>query len=245
MKRTGLLAVFSLFVFSIVLLVSISSLHAQNYKQRRLNLVRNHLVDPSHGAPITDTRVLNAMRTVPRHRFVAPSLRDEAYRNKPLPIAHGQTISQPYIVALMTQLLDPEPDDKILEIGTGSGYQAAVLSEVVSEVYSVEIIPELAESARTKLSRAGYDTVTVKQGDGYYGWKKHAPYDGIVVTAAPSSIPPPLMNQLKPMARLVIPVGPPFRTQRLMIVTKRDDGSFRKQTVLPVSFVPFQRSASK
>lgn len=240
-QRISCIAIIYVLVTSLLIGFS-NRLPAQNYEEKRQELVERHLVDPPHGVSINDTRVIEAMKTVPRHRFVPTSVRDQAYRNKPLPIGHGQTISQPFIVGLMTELLDPDTGARILEIGTGSGYQAAVLSEVDASVYSIEIIPELADSARDDLSEAGYDDVTVKQGDGYFGWKEYAPFDGIIVTAAPSSIPPPLMNQLKPGGRLVIPVGPQFRRQQLMTVTKQEDGTFKKRSVMPVRFVPFRRS---
>jgi protein-L-isoaspartate(D-aspartate) O-methyltransferase len=214
----------------------------ESYETRRNRMIDRHIVDPYHGASITDTYVIEAMRNVPRHKFVLKWYREFAYRNQPLPIGHDQTISQPYIVALMTQLLRPDPGDKILEVGTGSGYQAAVLAEIVDQVYSIEIIPELAKFARKNLSEAGYETVTVKQGDGYHGWKEHAPFDGIIVMAAPDTVPEPLKNQLKPGGRLVIPVGPSDGTQRLMTLEKRTDGSFRRDVVIPVRFVPFLRS---
>ncbi len=182
--------------------------------------------------------VLRAMGEVPRHELVPERLRNRAYLNRPLPIGYGQTISQPYIVAFMTDLLEPEEGDVMLEVGTGSGYQAAVLAELVDRVDSIEIIPELAERARRDLRRLGYDNVTVKQGDGYYGWEEHAPYDGIVVAAAASHIPPALVQQLKPGARLVIPVGGAFATQQLTLVEKTSDGKVKTRQLLPVSFVP-------
>ena len=159
---------------------------------------------------ITDRQVLRAMRAVPRHLFVPEEEQEYAYGDFPLPIGYGQTISQPYIVALMTDLLELREGDKVLEIGTGSGYQAAILAEIPGiEVYTVEIIPELAESARERLARLGYTRVHCKQGDGYYGWPEHAPYDAIIVTAAPDHVPQPLVEQLAPGGRLVIPIGPP------------------------------------
>ncbi|MBN1448018.1 MAG: protein-L-isoaspartate(D-aspartate) O-methyltransferase [Bacteroidetes bacterium] len=184
--------------------------------------------------------VLRAMRTVPRHRFVPEDMRAMAYADQPLPIGHGQTISQPYIVAYMTQVIDPKKDDVVLEIGTGTGYQAAVLSPLVEHVYTVEIISELAERARKRLSTLGYRNVTVRHGDGYHGWKEHGPYDAIVVTAASEHIPPPLVEQLKEGGSMIIPVGSPFRTQYLMLVEKRN-GEVRTRTLMPVRFVPFTR----
>jgi protein-L-isoaspartate(D-aspartate) O-methyltransferase len=182
--------------------------------------------------------VMKAMATVPRHHFVPAHLKYAAYENRPLPIGHGQTISQPYIVALMTDLLDVHPSDVILEIGTGSGYQAAILGTLVEKVFTIEIIRDLAEKARRRLSNLGYDRVHVYQRDGYYGLKERAPFDGIMVTAAARSIPPPLIQQLKPGGRMVIPVGNPFMTQQLMVVEKRKDGKITTSQILPVIFVP-------
>ena len=165
-------------------------------------------------------RVMEAMGRVPRHLFVPPDLEDLGYLNRPLPIGYGQTISQPYIVALMTDLLEPEPDHVAFELGTGSSYQAVVLAELVAEVYTVEIVPPLAASATERLRTLGYDNVTVRAGDGYHGWPEHAPFDIIVVTAAASHVPPPLIAQLKPGGRMVIPVGSPFLTQHLLLIEK-------------------------
>ena len=181
------------------------------------------------------------MSRVPRHEFVPDRQKRVAYQDRPLPIGYGQTISQPYIVALMTQLLELERDDRALEIGTGSGYQAAVLAEVIDSVFTIEIIEPLATSARARLRRLGYGGVRARHGDGYFGWPEHGPFDGIVVTAAATHIPPPLIEQLAVGGRMVIPVGPPFRTQQLMLVEKRRDGSVTQRSVAPVAFVPFTR----
>jgi protein-L-isoaspartate(D-aspartate) O-methyltransferase len=185
-----------------------------------------------------DNRVMEAMATVPRHEFVPTQERPHAYENRPLPIGYGQTISQPYIVALMTDLLNVGPNHRVLEVGTGSGYQAAILAELAAEVYTIEIIEELGEQARDRLRRLGYDKVTVRVGDGYYGWPQHAPFDGIIVTAAADHIPPPLIQQLKPGGRMVIPVGGPFMIQQLVLVEKEEDGKVKTRQVLPVRFVP-------
>ncbi|NIR28366.1 MAG: protein-L-isoaspartate(D-aspartate) O-methyltransferase [Gammaproteobacteria bacterium] len=182
--------------------------------------------------------VMQALGTVPRHRFVPQSLRERAYDNRPLPIGHGQTISQPYIVALMTDLLAVDDGGVVLEVGTGSGYQAAVLAELARAVYTIEIIEPLAEEARDRLARLEYDNVSVRHGDGYYGWADHAPYDGIVVTAAASHIPPPLVRQLKPGGRMVIPVGGQFMVQQLLLVEKSGEGEVTTRQILPVRFVP-------
>lgn len=185
-----------------------------------------------------DERVMAAMAAVPREQFVLPAYRHLAYQNTPLPIAAGQTISQPLIVALMTHLLDPQPEDVVLEVGTGSGYQAAVLAGLVLRVYSVEIVEELATEAAGVLARLGYDNVTVRAGDGYAGWPEHAPFDGIIVTAAAEEIPPPLLQQLKPGGKLVIPVGEEHGYQELLLVEVGDNGEVRERSMLPVRFVP-------
>ena len=185
-----------------------------------------------------DPKVMDAMRKVPRHEFVPRQVRDIAYENRPLPIGYGQTISQPYIVALMTDLLEPKPQQKVLEVGTGSGYQAAILAQLVAEVYTIEIIEPLGNEARERLKRLNYRNVHVRIGDGYYGWKEHGPYDGIVVTAAASHIPPPLIQQLKPGGRMVIPVGSRFMVQQLVLVEKDAKGKLTTRQILPVRFVP-------
>ena len=182
--------------------------------------------------------VMNAMRKVPRHRFVPASEVGAAYRNRPLPIGSGQTISQPYIVALTTDLIEPQKHHRVLEIGTGSGYQAAVLAELVQRVYTIEIVDALAREAQDRLRRLGYSNVEVRHGDGYAGWPEQAPFDGIVVTAAAPYVPEALVAQLKPGARMVIPVGPQYRTQEFTLVHKHADGSVTRRVVLPVMFVP-------
>ena len=186
-----------------------------------------------------DPRVMQAMASVPRHEFVPLQVRDIAYRNRPLPIGHGQTISQPYIVAIMTDLLNLNSKDKVLEIGTGSGYQAAILAELVEQVYTIEIIKPLANEARQRLQVLGYKNISVKLADGYYGWQEHAPFDAIIVTAAASHVPPSLIKQLKTGGRMVIPVGSRFMTQELLLINKEKQGKITTQQVLPVSFVPF------
>ncbi len=190
------------------------------------------------GRPALDERVLAALRKVPRHRFVPKKLQDCAYLNDPLPIGHGQTISQPYIVAIMTDLVQPQADFVVLEIGTGSGYQTAILAELVQQVYSLEIVDELAETARDRLQRLGYTNVEVRSGNGHFGWPEHAPYDAIVVTAAASGIPPPLIEQLKPGGTLIIPVGDRYFGQALIVVKKDNKGRIDQKNVLPVAFVP-------
>lgn len=191
------------------------------------------------GRPAFSKRVMDALGKVERHRFVPPEMVPRAYLNRPLPIGNDQTISQPYIVALMTDLLDLEGGEKVLEIGTGSGYQAAILAELGGRVFSVEIVPALAREARSRLDRAGYPTVAVRLGDGWAGWPEEAPFDAIIVTAAPESIPPPLLAQLRPGGRMVIPLGPAGVTQSLELLVKQADGSLLRRRVLPVAFVPF------
>jgi len=197
------------------------------------------------GRDITDRRVLEAMARVPRHRFVPEDLAYVAYADRPLPIGHGQTISQPYIVALMTQLVEPKPGDKALDIGTGSGYQAAVLAEVCKEVYSIEIVEPLAEEAKKRLAELGYKNVTVRHGDGYRGWKEHAPFDAIVVAAAPDKVPQPLVDQLAPGGRMVIPVGDSYWYQELLLIEKDAAGTVHRRNIAPVAFVPMTGEAQE
>lgn len=185
-----------------------------------------------------DPKVMQAITDVPRHEFVLKNLRQFAYLNRPLPIGHGQTISQPYVVALMTDLLKIQPGDKALEVGTGSGYQAAILSKLADKVYSIEIIKELHKRATKVLKQQGFHNVQTRSGDGYYGWQKVAPFDVIVVTAAASHVPPPLIKQLKPGGRMVIPVGSPFMVQQLILIEKDAKGKVKSKQILPVRFVP-------
>lgn len=182
--------------------------------------------------------VMQAMARVPRHEFVPEGLKPVAYENRPLPIGHGQTISQPYIVALMTELADVGRDAVVLEVGTGSGYQAAILATLAQRVYTIEIIEPLAREATARLTRIGYGNVEVRLGDGYYGWEEHAPFDAILVTAAAGHVPPPLIKQLKPGGRMIIPVGGRFLTQQLLLVQKTASGAIQTRQVLPVRFVP-------
>lgn len=193
---------------------------------------------------ISSNTVLAAMAKVPRHEFVPANVRREAYADRPLPIGHRQTISQPYVVAFMTEKLDPQPGEKVLEIGTGSGYQAAVLAQLVKEVYSIEIVEALAASAEKTLTRLGYDNVHVKAGDGYKGWPEHAPFDAIIVTCAPTKIPRPLIEQLREGGRMIIPVGPDGGIQELYLLEKKD-GEVTQKAVLPVRFVPMTGEARR
>jgi protein-L-isoaspartate(D-aspartate) O-methyltransferase len=190
------------------------------------------------GKSAFDERVMSVLARVPRHQFVPADQVTAAYRNRPLPIGHGQTISQPYIVALMTDLVRAEPDHKVLEVGTGSGYQAAVMAHLAKVVYTIEIVEPLGLQAAQRLSTLGYTNVQVRVGDGYNGWEEHAPFDTILVTAAASHIPPPLLRQLKAGGRMVIPVGAAFMVQQLMLVEKHLDGTVSTRQILPVAFVP-------
>ena len=199
----------------------------------RVRMVREQLA----ARGITDARVLSAMTRVPRHEFVPPGLRAQAYEDGPLPIGHGQTISQPYIVAFMTEALGPKPTDRVLEVGTGSGYQAAVLSGLVAEVYSIEIVGPLARRAEANLKELGYRNVKVRAGDGYLGWPEAAPFDAIIVTCAPEAVPQALVDQLKVEGRMIIPVGRTSGAQELYLLRKRAKG-LETQAVLPVRFVP-------
>ncbi len=187
---------------------------------------------------VRDQGVLAAMRTVPRHEFVPERYRDQAYNDHPLPIGLGQTISQPYIVAFMTELLKLEPEDRVFELGTGSGYQAAVASKVAGSVYTMEIYKDLADAAKERLEALEYKNVHSRYGDGYFGWKEKAPFDAIIVTAAADHIPPPLIEQLKPGGRLIIPLGSPFSIQQLVLVTKDLKGKVSERPVIAVRFVP-------
>jgi protein-L-isoaspartate(D-aspartate) O-methyltransferase len=204
--------------------------------------LRRQMVEQQiRGRDIREPAVLAAMEQVPRHLFVPEAERPEAYQDNPLPIGRGQTISQPYIVALMTSLLALDRDSKVLEIGTGSGYHAAVLSRVAGEVYTMEIVPALGEKARRTLARLGYDNVHVRIGDGYKGWREEAPFDAILLTAAPPQVPRPLLAQLKPGGRMVLPLG--TVQQELLVLTKRPDGTVETRNVLPVRFVPMTGEA--
>jgi len=204
------------------------------FRQARLAMVADQVA----ARGVMDPRVLDAMRAVPRHEFVPLTLRDDAYVDSPLPIGHGQTISQPYIVALMTELARPSPADRVLEVGTGSGYQAAVISRLVSRVFTVELVDPLAQSASAVLRRLGYANVTVRSGDGYLGWPEEAPFDIILVTAAPEEVPAALVAQLKPGGRLIVPVGRVWDVQDLQLIEKDAGGKVKARSVIPVRFVP-------
>ena len=214
------------------------SAQASDLVKARQQMVQEQL----SGRDIRDARVLAAMREVPRHEFVPVTERDEAYEDRPLAIGHGQTISQPYIVAFMTEKLAPKATDRVLEVGTGSGYQAAVLSRLVAEVYSIEIVEPLAKRAAADLARVGITNVKVKAGDGYAGWAEAAPFDAIIVTCAPDHVPDPLVKQLKENGRMIIPVGQEGGVQELYLLEKRG-GDVRRTAVLPVRFVPMTGGA--
>jgi protein-L-isoaspartate(D-aspartate) O-methyltransferase len=225
-----------------VLLVS-GGLYAQDVQQRRMGMLDQIDETMQETAGYTGVAQLSApvraaLARVPRHEFVPPEMREHAYLNRPLPIGSDQTISQPYIVALMTELAAVGPGARVLEVGTGSGYQAAVLAEIVEHVYTVEIIEDLGRRAQQTLRRLGYANVTVRIGDGYHGWPEQAPFDAILVTAAPESVPQPLIDQLKPGGRLVIPVGRQGEAQSLQVVTRDASGRVGVRDVLPVGFVP-------
>ncbi len=208
------------------------------FVEARLDMVSNQI----EARGLDDAQVLEAMKAVPRHRFVPDDMVELAYTDGPLPIGHGQTISQPQIVALMTQLLELEPCDKVLEIGTGSGYQAAVLAQLGVEVYTIEIVPELATRAETTLAELGYSAV-VREADGYFGWEESGPFDAIIVTAAPDHVPQPLVNQLADGGRLVIPIGPVGAVQTMWQFTVDDDGQLIGENFGAVRFVPFTRDS--
>lgn len=231
-----------LFIF-LLIIISVASVTAKDYEQERRALLKKIADDVRRTSMYLDKTALNehvmiAMSSVPRHKFVPKAYISYSYENRPLPIGEGQTISQPYIVAIMTDLLDLEPSDVVLEIGTGSGYQAAVLAELTGQVYTIEIIETLHKSATKRLAALGYANVETKLGDGYYGWEAHAPFDAIIVTAAAGQIPPPLIKQLKPGGKMVIPVGGAFLTQYLMLIEKQNDGKVTTRQILPVRFVP-------
>ncbi len=225
-----------LFVLSTLVTIVLTSPQSDKYTLLREGMVQTQISDRG----ITDRRVLNAFRKVPRHLFVPQNLQNEAYEDNPLPIGYGQTISQPYIVAMMTEAVKPASGKKALEIGTGSGYQAAVLAEIVDSVYTIEIVPELARQSSVLFKKLGYSNIVSKHGDGYKGWPEHAPFDIIIVTAAPDEIPEPLVDQLAENGRMVIPVGGSYTFQNLILATKKNGKIIEKRLTL-VRFVPFKR----
>jgi protein-L-isoaspartate(D-aspartate) O-methyltransferase len=214
--------------------------------EERALMVQRQIEHPTDGrVAVSDKAVLAAMKTVPRHVFVPEADRRRAYRDSPLPIGHGQTISQPYMVAIMTELLDLDRTKRVLEIGTGSGYQAAVLAQLTPHVYTIEIVEPLAQRAQSALKAQGRDDVNYRTGDGYHGWPEHAPFDVIIVTCASGHLPPPLWEQLAPGGRIVIPIGGVYEVQRLVVLTKQPDGTRRSRTVMPVRFVPMTGEAER
>jgi protein-L-isoaspartate(D-aspartate) O-methyltransferase len=247
MKRliSGAVTVFDVLVFLMMAaalgvgpLIETSAFAASSddvyFRDQRMAMVRDQIVRRG----VRDNQVIQAMTAVPRHQFVPHRYLRSAYDDSPLPIGYGQTISQPYIVAYMTEVLHLNKSSRVLEVGTGSGYQAAVLSPIVKKVYTLEIIPELAKEATERLHQLGYDNIEVAMGDGYYGWKQHAPFDAIMVTAAAGHIPPPLLEQLKNNGRMVIPVGGAFLVQNLILIHKDQDGHITTRNLMPVRFVP-------
>ncbi len=213
-------------------------LNETNFLDRRISMVKTQIMERG----VNDPQVIGAMKSVPRHKFVPDKYITSAYEDNPLPIGYGQTISQPYIVAYMTEVLNLKKTSRVLEVGTGSGYQAAILSPIVKQVYTIEIISELANSAAIRLKNLGYDNVEVAIGDGYYGWNKYAPFDAIIVTAAAGHIPPLLLKQLKNNGRMVIPVGGSFTVQNLILISKDGDGNITTRNLMPVRFVPLTGS---
>lgn len=228
----------NIFIAILLLLTGLSAI-SQSLQRQRENMVRTQIQNRG----VKDQPTLNAMGAVQRHMFVPDAFISRAYDDSPLPIGYGQTISQPFIVAYMTSIIDPKPHYKVLEIGCGSGYQAAVLAEIVSHVYTIEIVPELGQRAKKLLSDLDFKNITVKTADGYYGWEEYGPFDAIVVTAAAEFIPPPLIAQLKEGGKMIIPVGSPFLTQNLILVEKKD-GKTTTRNLMPVRFVPFTRNSN-
>lgn len=230
-------------LFTILLISPVQLMADDSYQQQRDQLMTLIEADVSNNSDFLDSnrlaeQVITAMRTVPRHEFVPQKNRHQAYKNRPLPIGYGQTISQPTIVAIMTDLLQLKNTDRVLEVGTGSGYQAAVLAEITESVYTIEVVTELADRAAKDLKRTGYNEIKTRTGDGYYGWQEAAPFDAIIVTAAASHIPPPLVKQLKVGGRMIIPVGSQFMVQHLVLVTKDAADKVKIRQILPVKFVP-------
>ncbi len=241
MKLNPTLSGISLFFLLLAFFLNPSSTNGVDFERERELLVKKHII----GQGIKDPETIRSMRTVPREEFVPKDLRRHAYDNNALPIGYGQTISQPYIVALMTELLEVDANDRVLEIGTGSGYQAAILSLIVKKVFTIEIIEPLGLTAKERLKKLGYRNIQVKIDDGYWGWEENAPFDAIIVTAAADHIPPPLLEQLKFGGRMCIPIGQPYFPQVLKLVRKDLNGNLTVRDILPVVFVPFTRADEK
>ncbi len=234
-------------ILSLLFGLGVVSSLAGDYATQRTAMIEEITADVRDTSSYIDREILTdqvmlVMSRVPRHEFVPEDVKSMAYENRPLSIGYGQTISQPYIVALMTELLEPEADFKVLEVGTGSGYQAAVLAELTQQVFTIEIIEELGEQAQQRFKRLGIENVETRIADGYYGWPEQAPFDAIVVTAAADHIPPPLVKQLKPGGRMIIPVGGRFQVQQLVLVEKNPEGKTTTHQILPVRFVPLTRA---
>jgi len=243
MKRRLVLFLLAILLSMLAIPVFASGADNDSYRLQRAGMVKEiedelSFTSERIGKKALSQCVIDAVLNVPRHEFVPEHLTRYAYENRPLPIGHGQTISQPLIVGIMTDLLNIGKGSLVLEVGTGSGYQAAILAYCVKQVYSIEIIKGLGEEAKARLQRLGYENVEVRIGDGYQGWKEHAPFDAIIVTAAAGHIPPPLIEQLKPGGRMVLPVGEPYTTQYLTLVEKDKDGKINTKRLLPVAFVP-------
>lgn len=246
-KRSGISPISVLCLFVLLSSAAIMTAPADDFTSLRNAMVREIADDVRETSAYIDRealtdQVMQVMGRVPRHEFLPDDVKPLAYENRPLPIGYGQTISQPYIVALMTELLEPKAGHKVLEIGTGSGYQAAILAELTSQVFTIEIIEELGKQAVERFQRLGTENIEIRIGDGYYGWPEQAPFDAIVVTAATDHIPPPLIKQLKPGGRMIIPVGGKFQVQQLVLVEKTPEGKTITQQILPVRFVPFTRA---
>ena len=231
----------TVWIFSFTITSLIFAQNDKDYEELREAMVKMQI--ESRG--VKDEDVLSVMRDVPRHLFIDESLWPKAYSDGPLPIGHGQTISQPYIVAFMTELLRPDTHHMVLEIGTGSGYQAAVLAKLVHHVYTIEIVPELGRNAKAALKRLGYDNISVRVGDGYKGWPEEEPFDRIIVTAAPEKVPEALVDQLKPGGRMVLPVGPRWWGQDLLVIEKNERGKVVRKNTIPVRFVPMIRQKER
>jgi len=231
----------TVWIFSFTITSLIFAQNDKDYEELREAMVKMQI--ESRG--VKDEDVLSVMRDVPRHLFIDESLWPKAYSDGPLPIGHGQTISQPYIVAFMTELLRPDTHHMVLEIGTGSGYQAAVLAKLVHHVYTIEIVPELGRNAKATLKRLGYDNISVRVGDGYKGWPEEEPFDRIIVTAAPEKVPEALVDQLKPGGRMVLPVGPRWWGQDLLVIEKDERGKVVRKNTIPVRFVPMVRQEER
>lgn len=246
-KRSGISPISVLCLFVLLSSAAVMAAPADDFTSLRNTMVREIAADVRETSAYIDRealtdQVMQVMGRVPRHEFVPDDVKPLAYENRPLPIGYGQTISQPYIVALMTELLEPKAGHKVLEIGTGSGYQAAILAELTSQVFTIEIIEELGKQAVERFQRLATENIQIRIGDGYYGWPEQAPFDAIVVTAATDHIPPPLIKQLKPGGRMIIPVGGKFQVQQLVLVEKTPEGKTITHQILPVRFVPFTRA---